>query len=190
MKKIVAAIALDGEILPNSDYFQDYPFPRLLDFREKELVLRNDYKMKTKDYRDLLVTIPYSDITGASLKVVRRMKGQRITLFNTYYDFDLHLCIKEQDEWDIETEAIYQITEGLKRIGNVHDIAGIFDHFQSMEEFYDADDQELKTIQNVRIHRESNKNDFQKFCDEHYAEWMKTYGFENGRMTYPDRKIE
>lgn len=44
MKKIVAAVAIDGNFIEKSDYFNDYPFPRLLDFKENELVISNYFK--------------------------------------------------------------------------------------------------------------------------------------------------
>ncbi len=189
MKKIVAAIAIDGNVIDKSDYFDDYPFPRLIDFRKNELVISNYYKMQTKDYRNLLTTIPYNEVKKISLKVVKRIKGQRITLLNTYYDFDILIITKDQEEWDIETKAIYQIIDGMKRIENIEDVVGIFDCFKSIEEFYDLNEQELKTIKNVNVHRVSNKNDFKKFCEENYEEWIEKFNFENGRLTYPDRNI-
>lgn len=189
MKKIVAAIAINGNLIDKSDYFDDYPFPRLLDFRENELVISNYYKLKTKDYHNLLTTIPYDNITKITLKVVRRIKGQRITLLNTYYDFDIYIITKNQEEWNVETKAIYQIIDGLKRIENIEDVIGIFDYFKSIEEFYDLNEQELKNIKKVSVHNTSNKNDFQKFCEENYEEWIKKFNFEHGRLTYPDRKI-
>ena len=67
MKKIVAAVAVNGNFIEKSDNFGDYPFPRLLDFEEDELVISNYYKMKAKDYRDHLVTIPYKDIEKIEL---------------------------------------------------------------------------------------------------------------------------
>lgn len=44
MNKIVAAVAIDGNFIEKSDYFNDYPFPRLLDFKENELVISNYFK--------------------------------------------------------------------------------------------------------------------------------------------------
>lgn len=189
MKKIVAAIAIDGNVIDKSDYFDDYPFPRLIDFRKNELVISNYYKMQTKDYRNLLTTITYDDVKKITLKVVKRIKGQRITLLNTYYDFEILIITKDQEEWDIETKAIYQIIDGMKRIENIEDVVGIFDCFKSIEEFYDLNEQELKTIKNVNVHRVSNKNDFQKFCEENYEEWIEKFNFENGRLTYQDRNM-
>ena len=82
MKKIVAAVAVNGSFIEKSDHFGDYPFLRLLDFKEDELVISNYYKMKTKDYRDHLVTIPYKDIEKIELRIVKRFRGQRITVFD------------------------------------------------------------------------------------------------------------
>lgn len=114
MNKIVAAVAIDGNFIEKSDYFNDYPFPRLLDFKENELVISNYFKMKTNDYRDHLITIPYDDIQDISLRIVKRVKGQRISFLNAYYNFDFHISTNGNGEWDIETEAIYQIIDGLK----------------------------------------------------------------------------
>ena len=100
MNKIVAAVAIDGNFLEKSDYFNDYPFPRLLDFKENELVISNYFKMKTNDYRDHLITIPYDDIQDISLRIVKRVKGQRISLLNAYYNFDFHISTNENGEWD------------------------------------------------------------------------------------------
>lgn len=41
----------------------------------------------------------------------------------------------------------------------------------------------------TNIHRDVSKNDFQKYCDTHYDSWVQEFGFETGRLTYPDRKI-
>ena len=189
MNKIVAAVAIDGNFIEKSDYFNDYPFPRLLDFKENELVISNYFKMKTNDYRDHLITIPYDDIQDISLRIVKRVKGQRISLLNAYYNFDFHISTNENGEWDIETEAIYQIIDGLKRIGKLNDIVGVFDRFKSSEEFYDLSEKEIKENVETNIHRDVSKNDFQKYCDTHYDSWIQEFGFETGRLTYPDRKI-
>ena len=173
MKKIVAAVALDGRMVERSDYFNDYPLPRLLDFREQELVISNFYKMKTADYRDPVATIPYGNIKEVSLKIVRRVKGQRITLLNTCYDFDLDIITDTLDEWNIETEAVYEVIEGLKRIGTFNDVAGVSDRFRSRDAFQDS----------------CGTDSFRKFCGDHYEEWIREYGFENGRLTFPDRNI-
>lgn len=189
MKTIAAAVAFDGNIIRNSDYFNDYPFPRLLDFRDHELVISNFYKMKTADYRDHLVTIPYEDITEVTLKVVKRVRGQRISFLSATYDFDIRISTSEYDEWNIETEAVYQILEALKKTGKLNDVAGISEHFASAEQFYDLSDREISEGKAVIGHRDSNRNDFQKYCDDNYDSWMKEFGFESGRLTYPDRKI-
>lgn len=189
MKKIVAAIALDGNVVDKSDYFNDYPFTRLVDFQKDQLTIHNHYKMKTEDYKDFIATIPYDSIKEMSLKIVRRIKGQRITLINPYYDFDLYICTKEMDEWNIETEAIYQIIDGLNRIDGFKDIVGVFDQFRSAEQFYDSNEEELKRLKGVNVHRNAAKKDFQKYCDEYYDEWVQKFGFEKGRFTYPDRNI-
>lgn len=164
MKKIVAAVAVNGSFIEKSDNFDDYPFPRLLDFKEDELVISNYYKMKTKDYRDSLVTIPYKAIEKIELRIVRRFRGQRITGFDGSNHFDLHISTNGYDEWDVETLPNNQLIECLQSIGELDDVAKVIDHLKSDE-------------------------DFNRYCDDNYDSWVKELGFEEGRIAYSDRNL-
>lgn len=120
--------------------------------------------MKTKNYRDHLVSIPYKAIEKIELRIVRRFRGQRITGFDGSNHFDLHISTNGYDEWDVEALPNNQLIECLQSIGKLDDVAKVIDHLKSDE-------------------------DFNRYCDDNYDSWVKELGFEEGRIAYPDRNL-
>lgn len=191
-RRIVAEIEINGKIIKESQYLYDYPFPRLVNFEGDRLCIRNNFKLKTDDYQKPGVEISYQDITDADLKIVRRLHGARITMVNTYYNFELHLCLRNDDEWFIETAGIYQLKNAVDLIacGSGHpvkDYAGIFEKFRTKESFYDLSPSESADNTRMLNGPDPIKEDFQNYCKAHYDEWIDEFAFEKVRINYSDR---
>ena len=72
-------------------------------------------------------------------------------------------------------------------VDKVQEIPGV--GRELVEELKIETEKEIKENVETNIHRDVSKNDFQKYCDTHYDSWIQEFGFETGRLTYPDRKI-
>lgn len=191
VKNIISAVSVNGNLIKGTDALYDYPFICLTDFEDNQVSISKFYKMKTEDYRDSLGVISYADITKLDLKVVKRMHGARVTFIRAYYNFELHVTVNNGDEWNIEIAPIYEIKNILDTISKytkVNDIIGAFTTFPTEKEFYALTDNEK--VQPITYYlANTNREDFQKYCNTHYDEWVKTYHFDQGRITYPDRGL-
>lgn len=189
MKQIVASISIDGNLIKGSDYFYDYPFMSNIDFEKERLFIQKNWKMNLPDKNKHIGTIAYADIIAADLKIIKRIYGTRISLVGAYYDFLLNIQTDDQN-YEIETRAFYQLKSGLERIQNYVDITdpvNVFSIFTSEKQFFDLTDQEEKSGIHTVYHDSRLRNDFQNYCRKNYDDWVRNFGFEKGRIVFPKR---
>jgi hypothetical protein len=189
MKQFVASISIDGNQVKGSDYFYDYPFISNIDFEKDELSIHRNWKMNLPDKNKQICTIAYADIIAADLKIIKRIYGTRISLVGAYYDFLLTIQTDNQ-KYEIETRAFFQLKSGLERIQNFVDIVDpihVFSIFTSEKQFFDLTDQEEKCKIHTVYHDSRLRNDFQNYCGKNYDDWVRNFGFEKGRIVFPKR---
>lgn len=188
MKNIISAIAIDGKLVEGSDYHFEYPFLKLIDFKEDSLSISNYYKFHTSDSRNFIISIPYNEMSDIYLRVIRRIDEQGDTSSKKHYNLEIEIN-NNHDVWFIETSCMYQLKEGLDRIKcytNIDDVVGVFDKFSSCKDFYDLTDNEIENHVQSIVHRTSNRNDIQKYCDDNYSNWIDKHHFTDARIGYPE----
>lgn len=185
---IIAKVKEDGTLINNANFLDEFSFNAEINFTKDGIVISMQRPYLVQDSSNSKM-IPYRKIQKMNLYVIRRADGGKAhsyKLFDVYYNYELQI-FTEENIWQVECSASYALIQLLKKTNaaaiKINDPIGILNLYDNQEQFYDLSNDEIKHMSSVR-RRDIKKNDFQKYCDEHYGEWMKKYKFDNIRFRY------